>query len=439
LIGSLALALLACTNGYHLAQGDSWVQVDPFSGAASRVGLSAPVNAVAEVRGTVYGLAGSRVVTISEGGTVSVRGPAPASIRGGYAAAAVGNRWVVGMSTEIVSLDVPSLKVVAETPLSTPVRAGDFDAYGGMLYALADTSPARLVRITVATGRVSTVATLTGVPRGGQFGAVSIDPLGIFHAVHNATGRIFHIPLGKPSAFTVSESNFTAAHTDAATCPSVVDRGDAPASYGDPSHVVSGDLSLGASPVKDDGLARAVVIASSASSLRLTVSVRNGTEQPVLLAGWHDLDRNGRFDPADRTSVVVPPGARSVALAWPAISARPGRSSEMRLRLFGSVPLDPLPDGVAVGGEVEDYTVTIRAPAPSPSPVASLAPLPLPSPSASSASPAPSLRPSVSPRRLRPIAVHPPAPAPGRRTPLTWAVFIGLIVPALVVAARARR
>jgi hypothetical protein len=44
--------------------------------------------------------------------------------------------------------------------------------------------------------------------------------------------------------------------------------------------------------------------------------------------------------------------------------------------------------------------------------------------------------PSAHPKAAKAVAPFRP---PDRRTPLTWAVFVGLIVPALVVAARVRR
>lgn len=470
----IALTTLACLNAFFLTQGDTWLTVDPFSGAMTRTPLSTSVNAMAHVGGVVYGLAGGRAVTISPDGTVSIVGRAPAAVRRAYAATAIGGRWVFESGGSLVSVDVPSLRVAADVPLSARVRAGDLDYWDGSIYALADTSPASLVRIAPSSGRVTTIASLPGVPRGGQFGAISIDPLGVMHALHNVTGRFFAIPLDKPSAYFATESTVIGRHTDAATCPSLVDYGDAPASYGVASHVAVRDLAIGVSGTTDDGLASPVVVPAVGSSFSVAVPVLNGTSEPALLAGWLDLEGDGRFEASERVTASVMPGARMATLTWPLSGAPPSSArafsgpafsgpafsgpafsgGELRLRLFGSVPLDPSPVGPAVGGEVEDYPVTLSPP-PSLSPPSGPA---LPSVSPSRAAPGPvftvPVLPSLSPPAVSPPPLSPaghasdrpkaatavaPFRPPARRTPLTWAVFVGLIVPALIVAARIRR
>ncbi|SCL21844.1 hypothetical protein GA0074692_1268 [Micromonospora pallida] len=215
----------------------------------------------------------------------------------------------------------------------------------------------------------------------------------------------------------------------------------------------------------DDGLATPVRL--SADAPQVTVRVRNTSGSPALLAGWLDTDRDG-FSASERAVVRVPVGARNVTLRWPAPAGAPAGAGQLRLRLYPGRPVHPDPTGVAVGGEVEDYRVTLvgapqptpTSPAPQPTPTQ---PTPQPTPTTGAPQPGP---PTPTPTRTSsptpgttptPTATSPPAPTPpsrpmsaGVRTPtraepspprrglpLTWSVALLIVAPAAAGAAHA--
>ncbi|CAN5433463.1 hypothetical protein BH10ACT7_BH10ACT7_08110 [soil metagenome] len=157
------------------------------------------------------------------------------------------------------------------------------------------------------------------------------------------------------------------------------DFGDAPAGYGTPDHDLLGfdgtaftsSLSLGATvdsepaASADDGsdedAATFANVVSTASTYSLTVAVRNTTGSAATLAGWIDFNNNGAFDSGERATVSVPSAATAVQLQWSSFTTAPA-STFARLRLFPGVMASPLPTGAALGGEVEDYAVTIVVP-----------------------------------------------------------------------------
>jgi hypothetical protein len=241
-----------------------------------------------------------------------------------------------------------------------------------------------------------------------------VDLYGVLHALHNATGRIYHVPLESPERFTFTEEGLTAFHADAARCPIAWDTAEMP----DARHTITTirELSLGTMPE--------ITIAAEATVLTLKVRVRNTTSRDALLAGWHDLDHDGQFASAERAVTVVTPGLEEATLTWPSVAIGTGSDqSRLRLRLFGFAPANVLPEGLASGGMVEDYPIRILWPMPRP------APPPPPSPAS----------PSPSPVQEMVLAARPPPPQPdppNSRLPLTWSFFAGLLVPAITIAAR---
>jgi hypothetical protein len=362
----------------------------------------------------------SHVVTIDGEGTVTDRGVAPSPAQGAYAGTAEAGEWIVHNGHELVTLRLPSLAIAARVQLPAGADVGDWDLYGGMLYGMATGSVARLLRIDPKTGQSTEVAQLAALPKGSSYGAAVVDLYGVLHVLHNATGRIYHVSLADPQRFTVTEAGLTAFHADAARCPIAWDTAEMP----EARHTLTtiGELSIGTVPE--------LTIAAEATALTLKVPVRNTTSRAALLAGWHDLDHDGQLAPADRATAMVPPGAEEVVLSWPSVSIGTGLDlSRLRLRLFGFPPANPLPDGLASGGMVQDYPIQILWPMPRPAE---------PSPPPALPSVVPSAIPSPTPVQMV-LAARPPVPPddpPSRRLPLTWALFAGLLVPAITVAAR---
>lgn len=99
---------------------------------------------------------------------------------------------------------------------------------------------------------------------------------------------------------------------------------------------------------------------SGASAYSTTVSVTNTTGADATLAGWIDVNRNGVFDGGERATATVASGATTVQLTWSGITPVAGVSSA-RFRIMPGVVAAPSAGGVIVGGEVEDYRITIAA------------------------------------------------------------------------------
>jgi hypothetical protein len=443
-----------CRNGFLLVQDRRLLRFDEQAhGYATVADLPMQLNALAyaPAEEVAYGLAGSAVVTVDGGGRITERGPAPAALRDAYAGASDGRRWLVlaDGGAQLLVVDLPSLSITASVPLSESVDIGDWavNPLDGKLYAISDSDPPHLVRIDPASGAVSALGSLPPPPGGAAFGAVSISPFGMLLALHNATGRIYRVPLAHPSSAGFTEAGLMAFHADAAACPIGWDFGDAGSRYAGtldrdgPRHTVTtlGELSLGQSADAepdatgddgDDGLPGGVGIDAEATSLTVTVAVRNTTGGPALLAGWHDLDGDGRFAAADLTTAEVRPGVQTVVLTWPHVRVNPTADRPaLRLRLYGGTPDTVKPTGPSSGGEVEDYVIQIRWPRPVPA-----APPVPPSPAAPVVSAAPASSAVFHAARTQPQPARRRTPA----IPLTWSVFAGLVVPAITLAARVR-
>lgn len=200
----------------------------------------------------------------------------------------------------------------------------------------------------------------------------------------SATIRLQNVPAPAASNTGLFIDNFT--FTGGGPCQ---DFGDAPDSYGTTSasdgarHVVSDhDPNAGTAPVmlggavdveadaqpdaaadgdNDDGLAAPFLIAQGATS-SVTVSVTNTSGQEVTLAGWVDLDGDGQFQSSERVTVAVPAGSGTAEYTLDFPAGTVTVDTYARFRVFGAVVSDPLPTGNVVGGEVEDYRVTVVDP-----------------------------------------------------------------------------
>ncbi|MDD2869704.1 GEVED domain-containing protein [Neomegalonema sp.] len=182
------------------------------------------------------------------------------------------------------------------------------------------------------------------------------------------------------------------------------DYGDAPASYGAPTHVVGGALRLGANAPDsesaaqhspdatgddlngiddEDGISAFPPLRIGATSYSLPASLFSAAGTGILRA-WIDFDRNGAFAAAEHAAVTVTNGVLAGPLTWTGIlvggpGGTPGLSFA-RLRLTSTTlddlsatpALDERATAHAHDGEVEDYAVTF-APPPSLPPDAGMA------------------------------------------------------------------
>lgn len=126
-----------------------------------------------------------------------------------------------------------------------------------------------------------------------------------------------------------------------------------------PGATANGDDTAGAAD--EDGIAAPITITRGQAS-SVTVAATNNSAADVTLAGWIDLNGDGQFQTAERTTVTVPAnsGTADYVLNFPAGTL--GADSYARFRLYGSTVADPQPTGSVTGGEVEDYPVTVQIP-----------------------------------------------------------------------------
>ncbi|KMK67834.1 GEVED domain-containing protein [Puniceibacterium sp. IMCC21224] len=184
----------------------------------------------------------------------------------------------------------------------------------------------------------------------------------------------------------------------------LVDRGDAPASYGDPRHVVVPDIYLGAaepdtetSPqnsvnadgddladLDDEDSVATFPVLEAGTTVSLTVQTHETLSAqldlpiPTLLPGitnlqlWIDYNQNGVFDTSEHIAVDYRDGDTgdtdgvfnnqiSFDISVPADIGNGQSYARLRWSTTSAVAADPF-DGLNFDGEVEDYLVTLSNP-----------------------------------------------------------------------------
>lgn len=242
------------------------------------------------------------------------------------------------------------------------------------------------------------VTPLAGITNPSDFtmGAFYADPDGHLYASSNS-------PSGKLWRVDVTAAPYTATHigtgtpsssNDGARCaaaPVPTDFGDAPSSYdtllsdnGPRHNVVSyndGDntapLMLGKKiDLETDGLPNAaangddttdiddeqgvghiVATPGTPTALSIPVTATNNDSTAATLAGWIDLDSDGTFENAERTTASIPANSGTGLYKLDFPTATFTDDSYARFRLFSGNVADPQPTGSSTGGEIEDVLV----------------------------------------------------------------------------------
>ncbi|MEL7038275.1 MAG: Ig-like domain-containing protein, partial [Cyanobacteria bacterium J06592_8] len=194
----------------------------------------------------------------------------------------------------------------------------------------------------------------------------------------NPSPRTIEVQVTDPDNLT---SNI--AQTTITLAPS--DFGDAPASFGNPSHSINQSLGLGTAvidselapqptlnadgddlngttPDDEDAFTTLPNLNANASSYSLDVPVTNSIGAEATLVGWIDFNGDGGFTVEEAVSTNVPDGSTSATLTWDATTA-PGFGniipglSYTRFRISTDPNLTAT--NAAPDGEVEDYSLTI--------------------------------------------------------------------------------
>lgn len=386
----------SCVNGSYLVSDGSLFTLDEKSERARAVAtIPVPINALAyeSSQGRFFAIAskadGAHIVAIDPAGQVTDLGPAPEGTTGAYAGAIADGRWYLHGRGDVIVISVDErgpdyLDVVSRQSLSRELDVGDWDVEPetGRLIGIEASGPApgRLTAVNPDTGEVTVIA-LAGLPGGEGFGAAVIDRFGTLNVLRNASGVMYHVPLDDPGNTTSTALTQPARSTDAARCPEAWDFGDAPATYGTtlsdngPRHTITtfDSLSIGDTvTVEPDGEPSQAAdtdaddnegpIEVTIGRQQVSVPVRNGTGRPALLAGWLDLNGDGRFERAERTSTTVPPGDATATVRWSRGVTTFDRYGFLRLRLYADPHADARPIGPASGGEVEDHRIRYHWP-----------------------------------------------------------------------------
>ena len=146
------------------------------------------------------------------------------------------------------------------------------------------------------------------------------------------------------------------------------DRGDAPSSFGDVSHLLDSSVYLGSTVSfetqavaedDDDGVTIASRLSAGFDGLFDVTTSTAGT-----LAAWIDFNNDGNFDSNERTefSVGTLGSATTQTIAIPIPANASVGDVHARFRFSTSATDVQSPTGQASGGEVEDYLVTLESP-----------------------------------------------------------------------------
>lgn len=94
----------------------------------------------------------------------------------------------------------------------------------------------------------------------------------------------------------------------------------------------------------------------------IDVDIPYVSSEVAKIAGWIDFNRNGVFEPSERTMVATNPGSGTVRLSWTVPADFVKGKTFVRLRMSTLEDDIILPTGVAIDGEVEDHEIIIDDP-----------------------------------------------------------------------------
>ncbi|RAJ31875.1 DUF7507 domain-containing protein [Pedobacter cryoconitis] len=110
----------------------------------------------------------------------------------------------------------------------------------------------------------------------------------------------------------------------------------------------------------EDGIASFAPLAVNATSYSVTATVANTGAANAILVGWIDFNRNGTFEASEGTSATIVPGATTATLNWTGLAGMVAGQTYARFRISTNPALaTSTPSSVISNGEVEDYTLPI--------------------------------------------------------------------------------
>ncbi len=197
------------------------------------------------------------------------------------------------------------------------------------------------------------------------------------------------VVLGDKLTATSTVSAIGTSEFSAATLIISLDHGDAPVTYGDPTHTIAGTLKLGtnapdaeitaATPLDgtgddatdtndEDGITVFPTLTPGATTYSIPAANISVTGTGTLHA-WIDFNKDGAFTSSEYKSVSVTNGTLAGPLSWTGITAGSTGTTYARFRFTtttltdtaGTANVDERATMAANDGEVEDYALTIQA------------------------------------------------------------------------------
>ncbi|PYF76563.1 DUF7507 domain-containing protein [Pedobacter nutrimenti] len=109
----------------------------------------------------------------------------------------------------------------------------------------------------------------------------------------------------------------------------------------------------------EDGIASFPQLTVQNTTYTVTATVGNTSGVNANLVGWIDFNRNGTFEASEGVAVVVPPGATTATLTWTGLTGLVPGQSYARFRISTNSITTADMGSVVSNGEVEDYTLPI--------------------------------------------------------------------------------
>lgn len=110
----------------------------------------------------------------------------------------------------------------------------------------------------------------------------------------------------------------------------------------------------------EDGIASFAPLAVNATSYSVTAIVANTGAAIANLVGWIDFNRNGTFEASEGATATIIPGATTATLNWTGLAGMTAGQTYARFRISTNPALTTTtPFSVISNGEVEDYTLPI--------------------------------------------------------------------------------
>ena len=365
------------SNYYATSVTSAMYDADIFDASNKLPNSSTPITVRVQQNsdGGDWLISGSYFVSVDVPSASLTKTMSPTSISGGTKTTytftitntAVGSVNLTGL--EFIDSLPSALKVATPNGLTTTCS-------GATISAPADGSTVTVSGVSLNTGQTCSV-TIDAVAKDGQFNASCAT---------------------NPAAFTNGSSNITTLdgllrNSVTAQCLIVtpLDYGDAPATYGTPSHGIVAGLQLGATAPDsetaaqpstaanlddttgtddEDAITSFPTLTAGATTYSLSnIPLTNTTGSAATLYGWIDVNLNGQFDGNEVASVAVANNATKATLTWPALTGITTGASYVRLRLTTDAltntnsstltSQDTRSTGAALDGEAEDYTLPI--------------------------------------------------------------------------------